>query len=76
MPTQHFLVPIDFSAYADHALAYAIRLAGTLDARLTLLYVMQPVPMAGVDMGVTCLRPTCRRWKKPCRAAWRPHWHR
>ena len=53
MPTQHFLVPIDFSAYADHALAYAIRLAGTLDARLTLLYVMQPVPMAGVDMGVT-----------------------
>ena len=53
MPTQHFLVPIDFSEYADHALAYAIRLASTLDAQLTLLHVMQPLPMAGVDMGVT-----------------------
>ena len=53
MPIQHFLVPIDFSEYADQALAYAIRLAGTLDARLTLLHVMQPLPMAGVDMGVT-----------------------
>jgi universal stress protein A len=52
MPTQHFLVPIDFSEYADHALAYAIRLARTLDARLTLLHVVQPLPMAGVDMGV------------------------
>lgn len=52
MPTQHFLVPIDFSEYADQALAYAIRLAGTLDARLTLLHAMQPLPMAGVDMGV------------------------
>jgi nucleotide-binding universal stress UspA family protein len=53
MPTQHFLVPIDFSEYADQALAYAIRLASTLDAQLTLLHVMQPLPMAGVDMGVT-----------------------
>jgi universal stress protein A len=53
MPTQHFLVPIDLSAYADQALAYAIRLASTLEARLTLLHVMQPLPMAGVDMGVT-----------------------
>jgi nucleotide-binding universal stress UspA family protein len=53
MPTQHVLVPIDFSEYADQALAYAIRLASTLDARLTLLHVMQPLPMAGVDMGVT-----------------------
>ena len=52
MPTQHFLVPIDFSEYADHALAYAIRLTSTLDAQLTLLHVMQPLPMAGVDMGV------------------------
>jgi nucleotide-binding universal stress UspA family protein len=53
MPTQHFLVPIDFSDYADQALAYAIRLASTLDAQLTLLHVMQPLPMAGVDMSVT-----------------------
>jgi universal stress protein A len=53
MPTQHFLVPIDFSTYADEALDYAIRLARTLKARLTVLHAMQPVPMAGVDMGVT-----------------------
>ena len=52
MPTPHVLVPIDFSAYADHALDYAIRLASTLDAQLTLLHVMQPLLMAGVDMGV------------------------
>jgi nucleotide-binding universal stress UspA family protein len=52
MPTSHFLVPIDFSTYAEQALDYAIRLARTLKARLTVLHVMQPVPMAGVDMGV------------------------
>lgn len=52
MPTQHFLVPIDFSEYAEQALDYAIRLAGTLKARLTLLHVVQPIPMTGVDMGV------------------------
>jgi len=53
MTTQHLLVPIDFSESADQALDYAIRLARTLNARLTLLHVIQPVPMAGVDMGVT-----------------------
>jgi len=52
MPTPHFLVPIDFSACAEQALDYAIRLARTLNARLTVLHVIQPVPMAGVDMGV------------------------
>ncbi len=52
MPTHHILVPIDFSTYAEQALDYAIRLARTLNARLTLLHVIQPVPMAGVDMGV------------------------
>lgn len=52
MPTAHYLVPLDFSTYADQALDYAIRLARTLNARLTLLHVIQPVPMAGVDMGV------------------------
>jgi nucleotide-binding universal stress UspA family protein len=57
MPTQHFLVPIDLSAYADQALAYAIRLASTLEAHMTLLHVMQPLPMAGVDMGVTLPAP-------------------
>jgi universal stress protein A len=52
MPTHHLLVPIDFSTYAERALDYAIRLARTLNARLTVLHVIQPVPMAGVDMGV------------------------
>jgi len=52
MSIQHVLVPTDFSASAERALDYAIRLARTLNARLTVLHVMQPVPMAGVDMGV------------------------
>jgi universal stress protein A len=52
MPTLHFLVPIDLSASAEQALDYAIRLAQTLNARLTVLHVIQPAPMAGVDVGV------------------------
>jgi nucleotide-binding universal stress UspA family protein len=52
MSIPHFLVPIDFSASAEQALDYAIRLARPLKARLTVLHVIQPVPMAGVDMGV------------------------
>ena len=39
MPIQHMLVPFDFSPYAEQALAYAIGLAQTLQARITLLYV-------------------------------------
>jgi universal stress protein A len=53
MSTQHFLVPTDFSADAEQALDYAIRLARALNARLTVLHVIPPVPMAGGDMGVT-----------------------
>jgi nucleotide-binding universal stress UspA family protein len=53
MASQRFLVPIDFSEYANQALDYAINLAGKLDARLTLLHVIQSVPLGGVDMGVT-----------------------
>src|SRR5215813_3272027 len=53
MASQRFLVPIDFSEYANQALDYAITLAGKLDARLTLLHVIQSVPLGGVDMGVT-----------------------
>lgn len=40
MTAQHILVPLDFSAYADQALAYAIELAQTLQARLTLLHAV------------------------------------
>jgi nucleotide-binding universal stress UspA family protein len=53
MTTQRFLVPTDFSEYANQALDYAIALASKLGARLSLLHVIQPLPMAGVDMGVT-----------------------
>jgi len=52
MAIQHVLVPTDFSAPAEQALDYAIRLARTFNARLTLLHVIQPIPMGGVDMGV------------------------
>ena len=52
MTAQHFLVPIDFSVYAEQALEYAITLAHKLQARLTLLHVIQPPLVAGADMGV------------------------
>jgi nucleotide-binding universal stress UspA family protein len=52
MASQRFLVPIDLSEYANQALDYAINLAGKLDARLTLLHVIQ-IPFGGADMGVT-----------------------
>ena len=53
MGTQRFLVPLDFSEYANQALDYAINLARKLGARLTLLHVIQSLPLGGVDMGVT-----------------------
>lgn len=52
MTTEHFLVPVDFSAYSDHALDYAITLAQKLQARLTLLHVIQPLVVGGADMGL------------------------
>jgi nucleotide-binding universal stress UspA family protein len=51
MTAQHFLVPIDFSAYSDQALDYAIGLATTLQARLSLLHVIHVVPLGIGDMG-------------------------
>ncbi len=50
MTTQHILVPMDFSAYADHALDYAIALAEKLQARLTLLHVIHPMLMGVGDV--------------------------
>lgn len=49
---QHLLVPIDFSPYADAALEYAITLGSKLQARLTLLHVIQSMALGGTDMGV------------------------
>jgi nucleotide-binding universal stress UspA family protein len=53
MASQRFLVPIDFSDYANQALDYAINLAGKLDARLTLFHSIQSISLGGADMGVT-----------------------
>lgn len=53
MAAQRFLVPLDFSESANQTLDYAITLAGKLGARLTLLHVIQPLPLGGVDMSVT-----------------------
>jgi universal stress protein A len=51
MTVHHVLVPMDFSPYAEQALAYAIALAQKLQARVTLLHVIQPPLVAGADMG-------------------------
>jgi nucleotide-binding universal stress UspA family protein len=40
MMAKHILVLTDFSDYAEQALAYAIELAKTLQAHLTLLHVI------------------------------------
>ena len=42
---RHILVPTDFSEYANDAVDYAIELAKTLQARLTLLYVPYLSPL-------------------------------
>ena len=52
MAAQHFLVPLDFSEDANQALDYAIDLANKLGGRLTLLHVMQSLPIGGTDIGV------------------------
>jgi nucleotide-binding universal stress UspA family protein len=49
MMAQHILVPTDFSADADDALEYAIQLAHTLQARLTLLHVIEPLVVGSID---------------------------
>ncbi len=39
MIVQHLLVPIDFSVYSEQALVYAIEVAKSFNARLTVLHV-------------------------------------
>jgi universal stress protein A len=53
MTPQHFLVPLDFSGYSTQALDYAMELAHKLQARLTLLHVIQSLSMGGDDIDVT-----------------------
>jgi nucleotide-binding universal stress UspA family protein len=40
MPVPHILVPLDYSASAERALAYAIAFAKNMQARVTLLHVI------------------------------------
>lgn len=47
MQLQYILVPLDFSQPSQQALDYAIQLAGKLQARLTLLHVIQTPVLAG-----------------------------
>jgi universal stress protein A len=49
MTAQHVLVPTDFSADADYALEYAMTLASKLQARLTLLHVIEPLIVGSVE---------------------------
>ena len=53
MTAQRFLVPVDFSEDANQAVEYAIALASKLGARVTLLHVIQLLPLGSGDMGVT-----------------------
>jgi nucleotide-binding universal stress UspA family protein len=43
MPAQHLLVALDLSIASEPVLAYAIALAGPLQAHLTLLHVVDPL---------------------------------
>ena len=74
MIVQHVLVPMDFSATADRALVYAIALAQQLQARLTLLHVLDltPVTMGEMTAGVTAtaLDTLETRRSTSCRRAW------
>jgi universal stress protein A len=52
MAVHHVLVPLDFSTYAEQALDYAIALAQKLQARVTLLHVIQPPAVVNVKGGL------------------------
>jgi nucleotide-binding universal stress UspA family protein len=52
MTVHHVLVPLDFSTYAEQALDYAIALAQKLQARVTLLHVIQPPAVVNVEGGL------------------------
>jgi nucleotide-binding universal stress UspA family protein len=58
MAIQHILVPTDFSEYADYALDYAIELAKTFQARLTVLYVFHLSSLALGEAPPTVLADT------------------
>ena len=53
MTAQRCLVPVDFSENANQAVEYAIALASKLGSRVTLLHVIQLLPLGSGDMSVT-----------------------
>jgi nucleotide-binding universal stress UspA family protein len=57
MIIRHILVPLDFSETTDQALAYAIAFTRPLQARLTLLHVLQ-IPPLTLEDGATALSGT------------------
>jgi nucleotide-binding universal stress UspA family protein len=57
MTTQHILIPVDFSEYAEQALEYAIGLARKLPARLTLLHVIHIMPLGVAPEGIALPYP-------------------
>lgn len=56
-PFKHVLVPLDGSAFATDALSTASALARCSGARLTLLRVVQPVPLIAPDAGMPLVYP-------------------
>lgn len=50
MKIKKILVAVDFSKLSYEALAYGIDLAQELGARLTVLYVVEPLEFTGVDV--------------------------
>jgi nucleotide-binding universal stress UspA family protein len=52
MTIHHILIPLDFSPYAEHALDYAVTLAQRLQARVTLLHVIQIPAVVHVKGGI------------------------
>jgi nucleotide-binding universal stress UspA family protein len=50
MPITHILVPTDFSESSSHALDYAITFARALQARLTVLHVVELFPLGSAEV--------------------------
>ena len=75
MTPQHFLVPLDFSGYSTQALDYAMELAHKLQARLTLLHVIQSLSMGGDDIDVTLPYAYMQELDAELTAAWSPTSH-
>jgi nucleotide-binding universal stress UspA family protein len=49
---EHILVPVDFGKAANHALTLAMQLASVMNARITLLHVVQTPSMPGTHTSV------------------------